>query len=182
MAGPEALVDLAGLLLAVEAVAGLNSLARAGMAAQVAPATPASPLGKGNAMRYAIIENGVVVNVAVADEAYAAAQGWVVAPDDISPGWAYVNGAFTAPPPPKPVVPASVAMRQARLALLQAGKLADVDAAIAGLPSPAKAAAQIEWEYATEVKRDSALVTQLAPALNLDAAALDALFTQAATL
>lgn len=78
--------------------------------------------------------------------------------------------------------PQVVTMRQARLALLQAGKLADVDTAIAALPSPAKEAAQIEWEYATEVKRNSALVSQLAPALNLDAAALDALFTQAATL
>jgi hypothetical protein len=133
-------------------------------------------------MRYAIIENGVVVNVAVADEAYAAEQGWMAAPDDVSPGWAYVNGAFTAPPPPKPVVPASVAMHQARLALLQAGKLAAVDAAIAALPSPAKEAAQIEWEYATEVKRSSTLVAQLAPALGLDDAALDALFVTASTL
>jgi hypothetical protein len=133
-------------------------------------------------MRYAIIENGVVVNVAVADEAYAAEQGWMAAPDDVAPGWAYVNGAFTAPPPPNPVVPASVAMRQARLALLQVGKLAAVDAAIAALSSPAKEAAQIEWEYATEVKRSSALVAQLAPALGLDDAALDALFVTASTL
>jgi hypothetical protein len=73
-------------------------------------------------------------------------------------------------------------MRQARLALLQAGKLAAVDAAIAALPSPAKEAAQIEWEYATEVKRDSQLVTQLAPSLGLDDAALDALFIAAAAL
>ena len=78
--------------------------------------------------------------------------------------------------------PQVVTMRQARLALLGVGKLDDVAAAIAGLPSPQKEAAQIEWEYSAEVKRDSALVTQLAPALGLDAAALDALFTQAATL
>lgn len=78
--------------------------------------------------------------------------------------------------------PQVVTMRQARLALLGVGKLDDVAAAIAGLPSPQKEAAQIEWEYSTEVKRNSALVTQLAPALGLNAAALDALFTQAATL
>lgn len=79
-------------------------------------------------------------------------------------------------------IPTVVTMRQARLALLGVGKLDDVAAAIAGLPSPQKEAAQIEWEYSSEVKRDSALVTQLAPALGLDAAALDALFTTAATL
>lgn len=133
-------------------------------------------------MRYAIIDNGVVTNVAWAEDAqFAADQGWVACGPTVQPGDAYTNGSFS-PAPAKPAVPAVVTMRQARLALLQAGKLADVDTAIAALPSPAKEAAQIEWEYATEVKRDSALVAQLAPALNLDAAALDALFTQAATL
>lgn len=99
----------------------------------------------------------------------------------------YVGGEFVELPPivdpqAPPVVPSIVSMRQARLALLQAGKLDDVDAAIAALPSPAKEAAQIEWEYATEVKRDSQLVTQLAPALGLDDAALNALFIAAAAL
>ena len=75
-----------------------------------------------------------------------------------------------------------VSMRQARLALLQAGKLADVTTAINALPSPAKEAAQIEWEYATEVRRDSALMQQLAAAIGLTEADLDALFTQAVTL
>lgn len=89
---------------------------------------------------------------------------------------------WPAPPAPPAVVPSSVSMRQARLALLQAGKLSAVDAAIAALPSPEKEQAQIEWEYATEVKRDSALVAQLAPALGLESAALDALFITAATL
>jgi hypothetical protein len=77
---------------------------------------------------------------------------------------------------------ASVSMRQARLALLSAGKLADVDAAIAALPSPHKEAAQIEWEYATEVKRTSPLVRNLMPALALDDAAMDNLFKAAASL
>lgn len=77
---------------------------------------------------------------------------------------------------------ATVSMRQARLALLRAGKLADVDAAIAALPSPSKEAAQIEWEYATEVKRTSKLVQSLTPALNLSEAEMDDLFKLAATL
>lgn len=89
---------------------------------------------------------------------------------------------WPAPPAPPVPVPEVITMRQARLALLQAGKLADVDAAILALPSPEKEQAQIEWEYATEIKRDNALVTKLAPALGFDAPALDALFTMAATL
>ena len=84
--------------------------------------------------------------------------------------------------PPVAPVPEVVTMRQCRLQLLAIGKLDDVDAAIAALPSPQKEAAQIEWEYAATVERDSALVAQLGPALGLDDAALDDLFTQAAAL
>lgn len=89
---------------------------------------------------------------------------------------------WPAPPAPPVPVPEVVTMRQTRLALLKAGKLANVDAAIAVLPSPNKEAAQISWEYSTEVRRDSDLLKQLAPVLGLDDAAIDALFIQAATL
>lgn len=91
--------------------------------------------------------------------------------------------AYEPPPPPPVVIPAEVTMRQARLALLGIGKLSDVDAALASITDPAqRQAAQIEWEYSSTVKRDSAWVQQLAPALGLDAAQLDALFTAAAAL
>ena len=74
-----------------------------------------------------------------------------------------------------------VTMRQARLALLGAGKLAEVDAALASLPSPLKEAAQIEWEYAATVRRDSPLIAQLGPALGMTDDAIDALFEVAST-
>lgn len=79
-------------------------------------------------------------------------------------------------------VPQSVTMRQARLALLAAGKLADVDAAIATLPSPQKEAAEIEWGYASEVQRGSATVALIGIALGYDSDELDALFVQAELL
>lgn len=47
--------------------------------------------------RYAIIENYFVTNVAVADEAYAAQQGWIACPEYVGPGWNYVDGQFIAP-------------------------------------------------------------------------------------
>lgn len=133
-------------------------------------------------MQYAIIENGVVANAIVADAEFAASIGAVELPEHAGIGWTYDGTTWTAPVPAPAPVPAVASMRQARLALLQAGKLQDVDAAIAALPSPAKEAAQVEWEYATEVSRDSALMQQLAAAIGLDDAALDALFTQAAQL
>lgn len=79
-------------------------------------------------------------------------------------------------------VPASVTMRQARLALMAAGKLAAVEAAIAALPEPAKTAAQIEWEYSNEVQRHNGFVSQLAPLLGMTEAQLDDLFIQAKAL
>lgn len=86
-----------------------------------------------------------------------------------------------ADPPPVPVI-TSVTMRQARLALLGAGLLDGVDAAIAAMPTPERSAALIEWEYAQTVDRHSPFTQQLATGLNLTAEQLDALFTQAAGL
>jgi hypothetical protein len=82
----------------------------------------------------------------------------------------------------QPVVPLVVTMRQARLALLGAGLLSNVDVAINGLPSPDKEAARIEWDYSGTVERHRPLVAMLSAALGLDSAALDALFVTAAGL
>jgi hypothetical protein len=71
-----------------------------------------------------------------------------------------------------------VSMRQARLALLQANLLDTVTAAI----GQGGEADQITWEYATEVRREDALVQNLSQALNLTSAQLDDLFALAATL
>lgn len=82
----------------------------------------------------------------------------------------------------RPPVPQSVSMRQARLALLNAGLLDDVEAAIITMDEPQRTQTQIEWEYAQIVERDNALVAALGPKLGLDDAAIDSLFSMAATL
>ena len=100
---------------------------------------------------------------------------------DFGPVADYV--AHPEPEPLPPQVPQSVTMRQCRLALLRAGLLDDVDAAIAAIPDPVqRTAAQIEWEYAQTVDRNSPFTQQMAAGLNLTAEQLDALFTQAAGL
>ena len=86
---------------------------------------------------------------------------------------------------PKPVivpVPVEITMRQARLALLGAGKLAAVDAAIATMPEPNKTAAKIEWEYSNSVLRHNGFVSALGPMLGLTEAQIDALFIAGAKL
>ncbi len=86
--------------------------------------------------------------------------------------------------PPAPTrMPRSVTMRQGRLALLGAGLLDQVDAALAAIPDAThRRAAQIEWEYAQTIDRDSAWVSNLSEALDLTAEQLDQLFIQAAAL
>lgn len=99
-------------------------------------------------------------------------------------GHVWVDLPYVVPVLPDPVepVPATITMRQARLALLGAGLLASVGAAIDALPSPTKEAAQVEWEYSNEVQRRNGFVEQLAPALGLTSAQIDDLFRAAAQL
>lgn len=104
-------------------------------------------------------------------------------PDDfnLTPGkWQLVGDAWQ--PYNVTLIPQSVTMRQARLALMQSNLLAQVDTIIAAMLSPQKEAAQIEWQYSSEVHRNKALVLSLGPALGLNDAQLDQLFITAATL
>ena len=71
-----------------------------------------------------------------------------------------------------------VSMRQARLALLGAELLDIVETAI----QAADKSVQIEWEYATEVRRDSPLVVSLSQSLGLTEEMLDNLFSGASKL
>ena len=75
-----------------------------------------------------------------------------------------------------------VTMRQARLALLGAGKLPAVNEAIAAMQGAQGEAARIEWEYSQEVQRDRGLVSALSSELGMTEEQLDALFTAAAAI
>lgn len=78
----------------------------------------------------------------------------------------------------KRLVPVSVSMRQARLALLGAGLLSTVQTFINTAPE----ATQIEWDYATDIWRDRDLVVGIGSTLGLTDAQIDALFIQAAAI
>jgi len=122
-------------------------------------------------MRYCIVENGEVVNVATSDSALA--ENWIRS-DEGQIGWAYESDVFTAPV--KPVItPAVVTMRQARLALHQLDLLGTVETAVAN----ANANVKIECAYSATVERSHPWVISLGASLGLD---LDDLFTIAANL
>jgi len=81
-----------------------------------------------------------------------------------------------------PVVPASVTLRQAKLALALANKLADVQPIIDAMPEPQKTFAQIEWNSASSVERNNQLVHIVALNNNWTEEEVDQLFITAATL
>ena len=75
--------------------------------------------------RYAIIENGTVTNVVVADAETASANGWIECPN-AGPYWTYADGVFTAPvvveptPAPAPTKEELMAQLAALSAQIQA--------------------------------------------------------------
>jgi hypothetical protein len=72
--------------------------------------------------RYAIIENGVVANVVVADAEFASQNGWVECPD-AGPDWKYDGSTFTEPDPipaPEPAPAPTKEQLMAQLAALSA--------------------------------------------------------------
>lgn len=136
-------------------------------------------------MKYAYVQNNTAVEVVQSNPhmlfvPHYATQFIEVA-DKVQAGWKLVDGEWTEP---EPVIytPQEVTMRQARLALLDAGLLANVQPAINSLPEPDKTKAQIEWEYSNALQRSNPFVTVLGTALGLNSEALDNLFITAAKL
>ena len=134
-------------------------------------------------MLHALIENGTVANVGVIYEGFEPDPQITLVPVpqglDVAVGWLFDGQTFTPPPPTPEPVPEAVTARQARLALLGAGKLDMVEGALAAIPGTEGRAAQIEWEYALEIRRDSPLIGALAPMLGLTDAQVDDLFRAA---
>jgi hypothetical protein len=73
------------------------------------------------------------------------------------------------------IVPQSVSQRQARLALLGAGLLTQVQAAVDAADDHTK----ITWEYAADIERTDPLIIAIGAALNLTPVQIDDLFRTA---
>lgn len=130
-------------------------------------------------MRAAIIENEIVVNVVLVDD-LGALPGLIDGSGaDIGDTW---DGTSFTTPGARVVVPSSVTMRQAKLALRRAGMLAAIDAAVAAMPGDEGDDARIEWQYGKDVERSSPLVASMMPMVGATPSQIDELFILAATL
>jgi hypothetical protein len=136
-------------------------------------------------MRYAKILDSKVENVIVLldEDLDQMPSDWeLVKTETANVGDDYINGEFVTPVPPyvEPVVyiPIVISMRQARLQLLSMNLLDVVNAQISTMSQ----AAQIEWEYATEVQRSNPLVSALQAALSMTDSNMDTFFYNASLL
>ena len=84
---------------------------------------------------------------------------------------------YVEPEPLPEPIPQVITMRQARLQLLEVGLLDDVEAFVA-----LDRKSQIEWEYASEVYRQSPLIESVKGALNLIDTQIDEMFIEASKL
>jgi hypothetical protein len=125
-------------------------------------------------MRYAIVENGIVVNVVLAESALNAS---FIESEAAQIGDTYENGAFSTPAPVIPV-PIEVTPAQFRRALNQLNYRNMVEAAVA----QADQDTNDMWEYSLSLHRDNPLLTGMAEQLEIDSATLDNVFILAGSL
>ena len=85
--------------------------------------------------------------------------------------------AYVEPEPLPEPIPEVITMRQARLQLLEVGLLDDVEALVA-----LDRKSQIEWEYASEVYRQSPLIESIKEAMRLTDEQIDNMFITASKL
>lgn len=130
-------------------------------------------------MKYAYIENGVVIDRVGNDpfQLFGAtyAEQFIECPDEVDNFWLYDGNEFTAPPP-QPVIIPTLTMRQARLSLLGAGLLDEVEASITTTEN------RIWWDYSTTVERNHPLVNAVLTALGKTPSDIDQMFIGAAEL
>jgi hypothetical protein len=133
-------------------------------------------------MKTHIIENGIIVNTVLSavEEVLEAFPDYIVADADLTGGVIgdyYENGVVTKKIIESPVITV-ISMRQARLQLLAMDLLDAVNTQISTMSQ----AAQIEWEYATEVQRSNPLVSALQTALSMTDSDMDLFFSDALVL
>ena len=130
-------------------------------------------------MKYVYLTNNIVTDQAQVDPVSIFskhyAEQFIQAPDNVTFGWSFVDGEFIEPPP-LPIIIPMLTMRQARLSLLSADLLDEVEAAIT---TPEN---RIWWDYSTIVERNHPLVDAVLTALGKTSEDIDQMFIEASKL
>lgn len=133
-------------------------------------------------MRMALVRDGVVENIIIAEPGFDPGEGVIMVPSDVAAsGWTHDAFGFHPPPFVEDVadVPAQIALWQARAVLERRGLLAAANSAVTLAGDEVLRAV---WEYGNVISRSSPGLAALASALGLSGADVDALFREAAAL
>ena len=132
-------------------------------------------------MKAHVIENNIVVNtIEVPDLDFM--QNLIDASNGGSIGDTW-DGENFIPKETEMEIPIQVTMRQARLALLQAGLLDDIETAINSIEDETiRKSIQIEWEYAMDIRRDWQALKLVTQQMGMTDDQLDELFLTASKL
>ena len=145
---------------------------------------------------FAIVENGIVVNVIIADDEFVVLYqeqnpthlcveyvGFDINDENVARiGEHYVDGKFVAPYV-APSVPQSITMRQCRLQLISMGLDDEVESAIEAITDATqKKIVRTEWEYAATVDRHNGWIETLGTSLGMTSEQLDQMFIEASVL
>lgn len=132
-------------------------------------------------MRFAVIEDGRVANVVLADEDFATEQGWIEATDGVAIGWLY-DGEFSAPDPADALVPEFVTQGQAKIALWRKEPDGALYTEAETLVNMVGGEALVWWNSAETFRRDNEHVAAIGVALSLSNETIDTLFRTAALI
>ena len=112
-------------------------------------------------------------------------KGWVEAPqppyDPATETCQWIDGAWVVAPIVVPV-PEQVSMWALREAVMFAGEMPAIAAAINGLPEPQKSIAWNRWEYKENIVRDSPIIAMLQQELGWTNDFVDGLYKHAASI
>ena len=126
-------------------------------------------------MKYAIVIDGVVANIAVSEKALGA--NWVES--TVAKKGDLYNGSVFTTPEPVATTPGTITQVQGMKALHRAGKKKAIKTM---LSAPGNEEAEIAFEYNRTWNRDSQFIADLAPALGMTEEEIDALFIVAAEI
>lgn len=134
-------------------------------------------------MRYAIVEYGVVKNVADANEALE--PNWVRS-DEAQIGWQFDGTKFERPasstPPPENDLADEIPMLNLQMILIDDGHLLTAQGIIAAMEGDDGLRAQALWDKAQNARRDNWLVNAMWPQLYASEAEFNAAWRRAAAL
>lgn len=112
-------------------------------------------------------------------------KGWVEAPqppyDPATQTCQWINGAWVVAPIVVPV-PQQVSMWALREAVMFAGEMPAIAAALNGLPEPQKSIGWNRWEYKENIVRDSPIIAMLQQELGWTNDFVDGLYKHAASI